>query len=145
MIDLLILIFTYLPSFLVHIVLTLGILGLIVTILPISLIIPNKDIIKYLSIFIITLGLFLEGGLAVNNEYLERAKDWNHKVEVAELKAKEANERINYVYVDKIKVVKETQVVIKEKIKKVAVNIDKECKITTDTVTILNDSARKIK
>jgi hypothetical protein len=47
--------------------------------------------------------------------------------------------------VDKVRVVKETQVVIQEKIKTVEVKIDSQCKITSDTVDILNDAAKGIK
>ena len=51
------------------------------------------------------------------------------------------NEKIVTVYKDKIKVVKETQVVVQEKIKTVEVKIDSQCKITDDTIDILNQAA----
>lgn len=136
MIDLLILIFTYLPNFLVHSFLIIGVLCFIISSLP--LIIPNKIIIKYTSIFLIVLGIFLEGGKTVNDEYLERAKEWNHKIELAELKAEEINSQIQYIYLDRIQVVKDTQVIVRDRIRDIAVNVDEDCKINKDVIDILN-------
>lgn len=147
MIDLLILIFTYLPSIIVHLVLIGGIVGFVVSFFMGDFaagLVPTvqKSVIKYVSMFLIVAGLFLEGGMSVNNEYLQRQKDWNAKIELAETKARETNARIEYVFQDRIQKIKETQVVIQERIKAVSVNVDAECKITAETVNILNDSAR---
>jgi len=146
-IDLLILIFTYLPNIFTHLILGIGIVGIIAAffISFIPFITMYKVFIKYASIFLIVLGLFLEGGLAVNNDYLERAKEWNNKVQIAETQAKDANAKIEYVYKDKIVKVKEVQVILKDRIIKEAANMDKNCKVNNEAVNILNDAAKVTK
>lgn len=144
MIDFLILIFTFLPSIFVHLIILLGIAGLIVSLY--ASIIPffniQKATLKYASIIVIALGLFLEGGLMINNEYLQKEKDWKQKIELVESKFNEVNSKIEAGYYNKVEVVKDTQVVIQEKIKTVSLNIDKECKINKDIIEILNIAAK---
>ncbi|MCK9369297.1 hypothetical protein M0R04_05100 [Candidatus Dojkabacteria bacterium] len=102
-----------------------------------------KSIIKYGGIFLLVLGLFLEGGLAVNNEYLDKAKEWNHKIEIAEIQAREATSKIEYIVKDKIVEVEKKQLVYRDRIIKRSTDIDKDCKVSTYTISILNDAARK--
>jgi hypothetical protein len=146
MIDFLIFLFTYLPNIIVHLAVILGIVALCISFFFPDTLVPTnilqKKILKYGGICLFVVGMFLEGGLAVNDEYLQRQKEWNARIEIAETKARETNARIEYVFQDKIQKVKETQVVIQERIKNVSVNVDAECKITAETVNILNDSAR---
>ena len=144
MIDLLVLFFTYIPSILIHLVLGLGIVGLIavffIGIIP--LLNTYKIEIKYISIFLIVLGLYLEGGLTINNDYLAKAKEWENKVQIAETKATEATSKIEVVYQDKIVKEKEIQKVYKDRIIKVSSAIDKDCRIDSEAIKILNDAAR---
>lgn len=105
-------------------------------------IIGRKHLVRNVGLALLVLGIYLEGGLAVTNEYLEREKAWADKVKVAEQKSEETNSKIEYVYKDKIVKIKETQVVVQEKIKDVSVKIDSQCKITKDTVDILNTAAK---
>jgi hypothetical protein len=90
-------------------------------------------------------GVYFKGGIGVEMEWRAKVAELEAKVAAAESKSKEKNVEIQKVYIDKIKTVKETQVVIQEKIKEVQVNIDSQCKITTDTIDILNNSAKGIK
>lgn len=144
MIDILILLFTYIPAIFVHIFVLAGfvIFG-IAYFLP--AIIPQKYFAKYVGIILIVIGFYLEGGLAVTKEYLDRQGKWEQKVKVAEEKAQTANGKIEYVFKDKVVKVKETQVVIQERIRDVALNIDKQCKITKESIDILNDAAKNVK
>ena len=90
-------------------------------------------------------GVFFRGGYSVEMSWRARVAELEAKVKVAEEKSKEANEQIKTVYVDRVKIVKEQQVVVQEKIKEVQVKIDSQCKITTETIDILNNSAKGIK
>ena len=74
-----------------------------------------------------------------------RVKEMQDKVAIAEQKSKEVNTKIQYKYLDKIKVVQEVQIVVQEKIKEVAVRIDSECKVTNEAVDILNMAAKNSK
>ena len=106
---------------------------------------PYRMLLQIVALVLLIAGVYFKGGVGVEMTWRARVADMEAKVAVAEQKSKDANEQIKTVYVDKVRVVKETQVVIQEKIKTVEVKIDSQCKITTDTVDILNDAAKGIK
>lgn len=144
MIDFLILIFTYLPDLFIHLIVLIGLLGLTFSIFNIPIIVtflPPRAL-KYISMGLIILGLFLEGGLAVNNEYLARSREWNSKIEMAEKKAESINENIKYIYIDRVSKIEKVKYIVKEKIKAKAQSIDQDCKITSDVIEIHNYAAK---
>jgi hypothetical protein len=108
-------------------------------------IIPYRMLLQIVALVLLISGVYFKGGVGVEMTWRARVADMEAKVALAEQKSKDANEQIKTVYVDKVRVVKETQVVIQEKIKTVEVKIDSQCKITSDTVDILNDAAKGIK
>ncbi len=108
-------------------------------------IIPYRTLLQIVSLILLVLGVYFKGGVAVEADWRARVAELESKVAAAETKSKEKNVEIQKVYVDRIKTVKETQVVVQEKIKEVQVNIDSQCKITTETIDILNNSAKGIK
>jgi hypothetical protein len=106
---------------------------------------PYRMLLQIVALVLLIAGVYFKGGVGVEMSWRARVADMEAKVAKSEAEAKDANEKIKTVYVDKVRVVKETQVVIQEKIKTVEVKIDSQCKITTDTVDILNDAAKGIK
>jgi len=102
---------------------------------------PYHLLIQVVSIVLLVAGVYFKGGYSVEMAWRERVAELEAKVAISEQKSKEANEKIVTVYQDRVKVVKETQVVVQEKIKTVEVKIDSQCKITADTVDILNQAA----
>jgi len=102
---------------------------------------PYHLLIQVVSIVLLVSGVYFKGGYSVEMSWRIRVADLEAQVAKAEQKSKEVNEKIITVYKDKIKVVKETQVVVQEKIKTVEVKIDAQCKITDDTIDILNEAA----
>jgi uncharacterized membrane protein YraQ (UPF0718 family) len=106
---------------------------------------PYHLLIQIVSIVLLVSGVYFKGGYSVEMAWRDRVAEMEAKVAKSEAESKNANENIKTVYVDKVRVVKETQVVIQEKIKTVEVKIDSQCKITSDTVDILNDAAKGIK
>jgi uncharacterized membrane protein YraQ (UPF0718 family) len=102
---------------------------------------PYHLLIQVVSIVLLVAGVYFKGGYSVEMSWRERVAELEAKVAISEQKSKEVNEKIVTVYKDKVKIVKETQVVIQEKIKTVEVKIDSQCKITADTVDILNQAA----
>lgn len=106
---------------------------------------PYRMIIQIVSIVLLVAGVYFKGGYSVEMEWRSRVKDLEAKVAIAEEKAKTANAEIRTVYVDKVRVVKETQVVIQEKIKNVEVKIDSQCKIAPEAIYILNEAAVGVK
>ena len=102
---------------------------------------PYRMIIQIVSIVLLVAGVYFKGGYGVEMSWRARVAEMEAKVKVAEEKSKQANQEIKTVYVDKIKVVKETQVVIQEKIKNVEVKIDSQCKVEPEAIVILNEAA----
>jgi hypothetical protein len=106
---------------------------------------PYRMILQVVSLVLLIAGVYYKGGVGVEMTWRARVAEMEAKVASSEAESKVVNETIKTVYVDKVRVVKETQVVIQEKIKTVEVKIDSQCKITSDTVDILNDAAKGIK
>jgi uncharacterized coiled-coil protein SlyX len=102
---------------------------------------PYHLLIQVVSIVLLVAGVYFKGGYSVEMAWRERVAELEAKVAISEQKSKEVNEKIVTVYKDRVKIVKETQVVVQEKIKTVEVKIDSQCKITADTVDILNQAA----
>jgi len=106
---------------------------------------PYRMILQIVALVLLIAGVYFKGGVGVEMSWRAKVAEMEAKVAAAEAESKIVNEVIKTVYVDKVRVVKETQVVVQEKIKTVEVKIDSQCKITTDTVDILNDAAKGIK
>jgi hypothetical protein len=106
---------------------------------------PYRMMLQIVALVLLIAGVYFKGGVGVEMTWRARVADMEAKVAKAEAASKNANDNIKTVYVDKVRVVKETQVVVQEKIKTVEVKIDSQCKITSDTVDILNDAAKGIK
>jgi len=135
----------------INIVLLAGIVGTTISILfKIAIrwmpwIIPYRTLLQVVSIVLLLAGVYFKGGLAIEQEWRARVKDLEAKVAISEEQAKAANNKIEKVYVDRVRVVKDTQVVIQEKLKTVEVKIDSQCKVVPEAIEILNDAAAGVK
>jgi hypothetical protein len=138
-------------SFIVNGILIAGILGFSVSFFfgyvahYVPQIIPYRIAIQIASIIVLVLGVYLKGGMSTEMVWRERVRELEAKVAIAEQQSKEANVELESKIKEKVRVVKETQVVIQERIKTVQVNIDSQCKVTSDTVDILNKAAEGAK
>ena len=142
---------SFLPdSFLIWIINTILVLGLIGTfssyiIRFVPPIMPYASIIKTIGIVLLVAGVWFRGGY--DNEMSWRAKvaDLEAKVAVSEQQSKEANTKLDAAIKEKVKVVKEVQLVIQERIKQSANKMDAMCTVDNSVVFILNDAARNVK
>lgn len=132
-----------LPDFVFHIVLLIGVLGLLAS--WVLRMIPFVSVyslqIQVIAIILVVAGVWFEGGMANEASWQAKVHDLELKVAVAEKAAAEANGRIEYVYVDRIKVVKDTQYVVLSELRENAAKIDKTCTVDTEAVNILNKAA----
>jgi hypothetical protein len=103
---------------------------------------PYHLLIQIVSIVLLVAGVYLKGGYGVEMTWRERVADLEAKIKVAEAKSEQANIDLAAKQKEKVKVVKEVQVVIKEKIVQVASKIDAECKVDPDAISIINDAAK---
>ncbi len=135
----------WLPNFVFHIILLVGIIGIIASFVLqfIPFIAKYTISIQIASIILTIIGVWFEGGIAKDREYREAILAMEVKVVESEKKASEASAKIEYVFVDKIKTVKDVQVVVQEKIRDVAIKIDDQCKISTDVIDIINEAAKR--
>jgi hypothetical protein len=101
--------------------------------------------LRPIGIVLIVLGVYFKGGYNTEMAWRAKVADLEAKVKVAEEKSRETNVVIQTQYRDKVKVVKDTQVVIEERIKEVEKKIDADCKIDREAIDILNDSAKNQK
>jgi len=130
--------------FIINTILVVGLLGALSSyfIRFIPPLIPYAEAVKIAGIILLVLGVYLKGGYSVEIEWRAKVKEVEAKVAVVEQKSVEANVIIKKVYVDKIKIVKDVQVVIQEKIVEKEKIIDAECKVAPEAVDLLNEAAK---
>ena len=138
-------------AFIVNTILILGIAGFGVSFFfgyvaqRFPALIPHRMVIQIVSIILLVAGVYFKGGQAAEMQWRERVRELEAKVAIAEQQSKDANTELEAKTKEKVRVVKETQVVIQEKIKTVQVKIDSQCKITAETLDVLNDAAKGVK
>jgi hypothetical protein len=108
--------------------------------------IPYSEITRIIGTLLIVGGIYFYGSYSTEMFWRNKVAELEEKVKISEAKSKTANVEIQTVYRDKIKIVKETQVVIQERIKEVEKRIDSQCTVDAEVINILNDAAkRKVK
>lgn len=131
-------------TYAIHGVFIAGVVGLIIGGFASKIPVINAygTIVKAIAGILFVVGLFLEGYNFASQEWIEEAKKYEEKVKIAEEKSREVNTQIKTVYVDKVRVVKEQEVIVKEKIKEVEKIIDAKCEVTPESIQILNQAAK---
>lgn len=103
---------------------------------------PYNLLIQIVSTVLLVAGIYFKGGYGVEMEWRKKVADLEAKIKVAEAQSEQANIDLAARQKEKIKVVKEIQVVIQEKIVRVASKIDSECKVDPEAIDIINDAAK---
>jgi len=103
--------------------------------------IPYSGIARIIGTVLIVVGIYFYGSYSTEMSWRNRVAELEEQVKISEAKSKTANVEIQTVYRDKIKIVKETQVVIQERIKEVEKRIDAQCTVDESVIQILNDAA----
>ena len=134
-------------EFLVHAMLLIGVLGYLANIFlkNIPFISQYSIPLKIISIVLVVFGIFFEGSLLTEKVWRAKVEALEQKIAIAEAKSNETNIKIETVYVDRVKTVKEIQYVTRKNIKANASTIDKVCKIEPNVIDLLNTSARGVK
>ena len=97
--------------------------------------------IKYIGLALLLGGVYLMGGAGITALWQQEIKEVNDKIAAAEAKSKETNVAIQKEFVDRVKTVKDTQILIQEKIVKDAAIIDAECKVASEAIADINAAA----
>jgi hypothetical protein len=133
----------FLPDFIFHLLLLVSLLTLVASFVldSIPFVSTNAKAIQLASAVVLAIALFFEGAISNNDAWLARVAELERQVAVAEAKSKETNTVIQYQYRDKVRTIKETQVVVQERIVKEAEKMDAECRVSPEAIDILNQAA----
>jgi hypothetical protein len=136
----------YLPDFVTHFIVLAGVIGILLTSLPlIWKLLPGLDtyrlLIQLISIACLSFGLYLEGGIAMEAEYKVKVAELKEKLKDAEIKAANASARIVTEYVTKKQFIKQRGDTITEYIDREVVKYDKTCPIPTEVIRAHNAAA----
>jgi len=131
------------PDFVYHLLLLASIVafGACYILKMIPFISANVEIIRVISVVVMIFSVWMEGGIANEAKWKARVAELEIKVAKAEKAAAEANGKIETVYVDRVKVVKEIQYVVQNRITKNAAKLDLTCKVDPLAIDILNQAA----
>ena len=126
---------------------TVLVLGVVVTLVASFLrAVPVINIyrlpLQMLGIALLVTGVYFRGGYAIEMEWRERVREMEAKVAEAEKKSAHTNTVIKRVYVDRVKKIRQTSVVYRDRIKEVEKVIDRDCRVPAEAIQILNDAAR---
>ena len=137
-------ILNFLPFWFFHLITLLGVVGLVAGFVlgMIPFIAKYKLPIQIFSLLLLVFGIYMEGAISNEEKWQSLVKEMEAKVALAEEKSKNANSKIEYKFLDKVKLVEKTQVVIQEKIKEVEKVVDAKCEIDPSVISILNEAAK---
>jgi hypothetical protein len=98
-------------------------------------------VVELAGVALLIVAAYFAGGHDTRAAWQARVKDLEQQVAAAEAKSKEINTVIQYQYRDKVRTVKETQVVVQERIVKEVAKMDAECRVSPEAIDILNQAA----
>ena len=133
-----------LPDWVFYFILLAGLAGLIISffIKAIPFVNNYRIPLQLASVVLTVLGVWFAGGIAKDKEYRLEIEAAQKRAEAAEQKAKDATARVEYVFQDKVKIVKETQLIVQEKIRDLSIKIDDQCRVIPEVIDIHNQAAR---
>jgi hypothetical protein len=136
-------ILSFLPDWIFHLVVIVGILGLLTSTFFGFLPFIGKYAlpVKVASILLLVVGVWFEGAISNNNSWLEKVRALEKKIAEAEIKSSQANVKLTSVIAEKNREVAKVQSELKNRVKQISSTIDAECKISPEVITVLNDAA----
>lgn len=136
-------ILSFLPNFLVHVIVSIGLLGVIAGFLfgAIPLIKEYKLPIQVISIILLTLGVYLEGGIADAAKWELKVQEVNAKLAKAEAESQKKNVKIVEKVVKKTEYYRLRGKDIVQYIDREVVKYDSKCEIPKEFVKAHNDAA----
>jgi hypothetical protein len=134
----------FLPEWVFHIVIFLGIGSLIASaILKRLPTLHTYSFITYLTgLFLIVSGVWFEGALTEKSNWEEKVKELETKAQVAEAKSQQVNTVIETKIVERVKIVKDTKNANKETAKLIARQLDDRCVVPESTVMLINSASQ---
>jgi hypothetical protein len=135
-------------AFIVNAVMVMGVFGTILSFFVINPILRwYPPLSKYVtlaqiaSLLILTAGVYLKGGYSTEMQWRERVREMEAKVAAAEVASKDANVKIETKTVEKVKLIKEQGMIVKQYIDREVVKYDSTCVIPIEVVKAHNAAA----
>ena len=129
----------WIPNFVFHLILVIGVLAIVagyfLDIIPI--IGKNAKVIQIAGILLTVVGVWFEGGIAIDSHWQARVKELEAKIARAEAASAEANAALVQALANNSILIKENTAAQKQRLKDQADLLNKECKIN-----LLNDAAK---
>ena len=134
----------FLPDAFFHILLGASILIFLVSTLfnNIPLLGGYTKLIQIISIVCLVFAVWMEGGIAKDNEYKEKIKELQQQIDKAKVESDDLNNKLYEAMLKHQKEIEEINDVNKRKLKEKSGKLNLECKVSQDIIDILNDSAR---
>jgi len=137
-------ILNFLPDWIFHALLIVGVLGIIASMFlkQFPIISKYQTPIWLLGIVLVVVGVWFSGGIAKDREYQQQIAELQVKIAESEKRAIEANAQIEYVYRDRIQVVEKIRYKVISAIRESSGKIDANCQVVPEALEILNQAAR---
>lgn len=136
-------------EFIVHAVLLTGIVGTFLTFVVLNrvlLLMPflaaYYQLLRTVSILLLIGGIFLEGGQAAEMAWRERVREMEARVAQAEKESQAANDKLADGGKQKIKIIREKGIIIKQYVDREVTKYDNQCVIPSAVVNAHNAAAR---
>ena len=135
--------FGLLPDWFWHLLLLLSALTIAATyfLRMIPFLSANAAQLRMAATLLLLLAVWMEGGIANEAKWKDRVRILESRIAAAEKAAAEANAKIEYVYVDRVEVVKEIQYVVRREIANSAAELDANCRVPVRAIDLLNQAA----
>ena len=135
---------SFLPDAFFHILLGASILVFLVSTLfnNIPFIGGYTKLIQIISIVCLVFSVWMEGGIAKDNEYKEKIRVLQQQIDKSKVESEALNNKLfaeMLKYQQEIKSISDTN---RSRLKDKSVSLNSECKVNQDVINILNDSAR---
>ena len=137
-------ILSFLPDMFFHIVLGASILIFLVSTLfnNVPFLGGYTKLIQIISIVCLVFAVWMEGGIAKDNEYKEKIKELQQKISKAEVDSQALNNKLFEEMLKQQQEIKRITDTNKRRLKDQAATLDLHCMVSQNVINILNDAAR---
>ena len=134
----------FLPDIVFHIILGASILIFLVSTLfsNVPFLGGYTKLIQIISIVCLVFAVWMEGGIAKDNEYKEKIKELQQKISKAEVDSEALNNKLYEAMLKHEQEIKDINDANRSRLKSKSSTLNLECKVNQDVIDILNDSAR---
>jgi hypothetical protein len=115
-----------------------GVTSYVVSFIPL---LPYRELIRIVGTLLTILGVYFYGSYSTEIDWRSKTEEMQKQIDVAKVKSQDANNQIKTLIAQKTKVIHDKQVVIQTVIKQNAEQIDKQCTVDPEVITILNNAA----